>query len=382
MEYNISAEIGFLRDHPLLKLSPYYDHWERLCTDLPRLIRDKAIRHEVNRLPLLEANRAHLPTEAHWQRAYTLLCFLTHGYIWMEGERGLPSSIPKCLAVPLWRVASQLDMPPIFTYLCAPMCNWALRDVHVGYTEDNFYSTVSFTGTVDEDWFYTIHRLTEVAAAPAINMIADSLHTSLDVVRVSKCLEKINESLRQMQAIIQRMFEKCDPAFYYHQVRPNLAGTMGLDAFPDGIVYEGVDSKAKKYSGNSAAQSSTIPAFNTFLCVQVSGESWEFLDLQRKHMPRPHRQFLEVLAEQPSVREFIQQSGDRKLMCGYNATLDSLVEFRNQHVILATRYIVNQKSTGPNRSLENKGTGGSDFMVFLKQVRDATLRTKFSKTDF
>ena len=375
--YGISSNTGFLCHCPLRRLSPYFEHWERVCSDLPQLLRDKKLRHEViQRLPLLEVNDVRLPTEAHWKRAYSLLCYITQGYMWMEGEQGLPSSIPRNLAVPLCTVATRLDMPPILTYLCSILCNWALRNEHAGYTEDNIYSTVSFTGTVAEDWFYTIHRLTEVAATPAVNAIAANLHKPLEAAWVSNCLDQIRKSLTQMEAVIQRMFEKCDPAVFYHQIRPYLAGTMGLETLPEGIVYEGVDEKARKYGGASGAQSSTIPAFTTFLRVQVTGESSEFLDLQRKHMPRPHRHFLDVLAKQPSIREFIQQSADRKLICDYNAALDSLVGFRSQHVILATRYIVNQKSTKSNQVLESTGTGGSNFMPFLKQVRDATLSTK------
>ena len=379
--YNISADTGFLFRCPVRKLSPYYEPWERLCDDLPQLLRNKELRHEVERLPLLEVDDARLPTEAHWQRTYTLLCYITQVYVWMEGEPGLPSSIPKNLAVPFCSVATRLDMPPILTYLSAILCNWDRRDEHAGYTEGNIYTTVSFTGAVDEDWFCTIHRLTEIAAAPALNAIATNLHRPLEAGWVSSCLDEISKSLMQMKATVQRMFEKCDPAFFYHQMRPYMAGTMGIDAIPDGIVYEGVDEKPRKYSGASGAQSSTIPTFNTFLGVQVSGESSYFLDLQRKHMPPPHRHFLEVLAKQPSVREFIQQSGDRKLVSSYNAALNSLVQFRNQHVIMVTRYVVNQKSTKSNQTLESKGTGGSTFMVLLKEVRDATLKTKLNSVN-
>lgn len=128
----------------------------------------------------------------------------------------------------------------------------------------------------------------------------------------------------------------------------------------------------KKFSGASAAQSSSLPAFDTFLGVEHDGVSKEFLMLQRAHMPEPHRKFLQAL---PSVKDYVKNCGNTSVILAYNETIKTLTRFRNQHIILVTRYIVEPKNRLDkrlNQSLETKGTGGSDFMVFLKSSRNET----------
>ena len=90
-------------------------------------------------------------------------------------------------------------------------------------------------------------------------------------------------------------------------------------------------------------------------------------------MPTKHREFLETLAHQPSVREYAKQSQNSKLIASYNGAIEALAKFRSEHVILVTRYIVNQKQHSVNPSLDMRGTGGTPFMMFLKKVRDNTL---------
>lgn len=49
-------------------------------TDLPEMIQTERIRQEVLNLPVLSTEK--LNQEAEWQRAYLILAFLTHAYIW------------------------------------------------------------------------------------------------------------------------------------------------------------------------------------------------------------------------------------------------------------------------------------------------------------
>ena len=52
------------------------------------LLLSKKLRPVIDKLPVLPA--VHLETEAEWRRAYTVLTFLAHGYIW-GGEK--PSEV-------------------------------------------------------------------------------------------------------------------------------------------------------------------------------------------------------------------------------------------------------------------------------------------------
>lgn len=373
--YSVSGRTGFLPETPcVLRLCDYYEPWERLVEILHVLISEKKIRDEVICLPLLEVSDDHLQTEDDWWRAYVVLTFLSQAYIWVDGDTNLPSSVPECLAVPWWEVSLHFDMPPVITYACTTIHNWALRDPVKGLTADNFYSTVTFTGTRDEEWFYVVPLLVEMAAAPGLQAMVDAFQAMLDEDNpmLLRCMNQIETAILEMKAEFNRMPDECDPHVFYNDIRPFQAGSKGLDSLPNGLVYEGIDPKPMMFSGASAAQSSSLPAYDIFLGVEHTGADREFLEQQKLHMPPSHREFLKELAHQPSVRDYISHSGNSDLVRSYNRALANLADFRTNHVIVVTRYIVlhARKGSGQNESLETKGTGGTDFMQFLKQVRD------------
>ncbi len=81
-DYGISADYGFLpSQYPLERLpDPYYNKWEAIAANLQALIYSKRLRGIIDRLPVLST--AGLEHEAEWRRAYMLLAFFAHGYIW------------------------------------------------------------------------------------------------------------------------------------------------------------------------------------------------------------------------------------------------------------------------------------------------------------
>jgi indoleamine 2,3-dioxygenase len=81
-DYGISADYGFLpSDLPLERLpDPYYHKWEAIVANLQALILSKRLRGVVDRLNVLST--AGLEHEAEWRRAYMLLAFMAHAYIW------------------------------------------------------------------------------------------------------------------------------------------------------------------------------------------------------------------------------------------------------------------------------------------------------------
>ncbi len=80
--YSLISKNGFLPVEQPLKRLPdsYYEQWERIMDELPTLLKAKTIRNRVDNLEILTTAR--LNTESEWQRAYVILCFLTHSYIW------------------------------------------------------------------------------------------------------------------------------------------------------------------------------------------------------------------------------------------------------------------------------------------------------------
>ena len=81
-DYDVSPEHGFLPSEAPLTLlsSSYYEPWETVFQNLQGLVLSKRIRGVVDGLEELSTD--FLATEAEWRRAYTVLGFLVHAYIW------------------------------------------------------------------------------------------------------------------------------------------------------------------------------------------------------------------------------------------------------------------------------------------------------------
>lgn len=372
---------GFIPEIPPLDRLPLqYEPWETLADQLPDLITNHQLRLKVNDLPVLLIEEAHLPTERHWQRAYCVLTFLSQGYLWERGERGAVTILPKQLAIPWWEVSTRCGLPPVATYTSTVLWNWSLKDPTLPVTIDNVTCPLSFTGTRSEEWFYLVPLVIEVAAISGINATVKCLAAveKEDETTLVQSLREVSQCIKDMCLVINKMYDECDPNVFYNRIRPFQAGSKNLLAFSSGLIYEGVSAESKSFLGASAGQSSTLPVFDILLGVQHQGTEKEFLDQQRWHMPRPHRQFLLSLSLQSSLREYIlQHQSNCDLVTAYNVCVKELLHFRNEHIILVTRYIVtpSKKSTDEMKeagSLATRGTGGSDFMVFLKTVRDNT----------
>lgn len=81
-DYDVSAIHGFLpTDPPCDRLAdPYYQPWEDVIYSLHTLILTKRIRPTIDRLPILSIK--YLRTLAEWRRAYSILGFIVHSYVW------------------------------------------------------------------------------------------------------------------------------------------------------------------------------------------------------------------------------------------------------------------------------------------------------------
>lgn len=303
-----------------------------------------------------------------------MLCFLGQSYIWMDGQKGLVDKVPWKIAIPWCTVSNHLDMKPVGCYASTTLYNYALRDPHGPWNADNLYATTTFTGTEDESWFYMTFLLIELAAVPALRAI-EQVYRDMAAHRdegVQKCLQAMQQSLYDMRKNMGKMFEKCQPVTFYVQIRPFQAGSKGFDVLPNGICYEGVDSLFHQYHGANAGQSSVIYAIDTTLGTRHYGDGKTYMDAMKLYMPQKHRQFLQRLREMPSIRDYCKESGNTDLIASFNSTAEELGNFRTDHVILVTRYIVNQQRHSVNPTLDKKGSGGTDFMKLLKKVRNET----------
>ncbi len=364
-DYGISSTHGFLPDTlPLTRLpDPYYNKWEAVAANLQALVLSNRLRGVVDRLPVLST--IGLEHDAEWRRAYSLLCFMAHGYVW--GGDSPSDRLPPPIAIPLLKVSEHLEVLPVATY--AAVCLWNFKPLFMDEDIDNLENLATlntFTGALDESWFYLVSVAIEARGGPIIPLMLTAIAAARqdDVAAVTRCLRAFAERLDDLGNLLQRMHENCDPTIFYNRIRPFLAGwkNMADAGLPDGVVYEdgsGVDT-FRQYSGGSNAQSSIIQFFDVVLGVEhrPTGEKREsgsqseregraapskhnFIMEMRRYMPGPHARFLNDVQAVANIRDFVEEHpGEKDLRIAYDACLTMLRVLRDKHIAIVTRYIV------------------------------------------
>lgn len=428
-DYDVSPANGFLSSAPPLEAlsDPHYAPWEHIVKNLQGLILSKRLREVVDRLPILSTDR--LFGEPQWRRAYSVLAFIAHAYIW-GGDKPL-EWVPPPLTVPFMATCKHLELPPVATYAGLVLWNWKpiFEDERVD-TLANLDMIDTFTGSLDEKWFYVISVAIEARGAPLIPLMLQAIKAADrgDRATVTECLRTFAERLDELGAMLVRMYDNCDPHVFYHRIRPFLAGSKNMaDAgLPNGVVFDngGPINKQRyvQFSGGSNAQSSLIQFFDVALSVEhrptgakahstpteqrkpKPAES-SFIHEMRKYMPGPHARFLAAVGRVANIRAFVEQHKyDRSLSVAFDACLAMLSAFRDKHIQMVSRYIiikageakknaakaeqakervremdlpVRPKSAAgkPEQEKERKnlrGTGGTSLIPFLRQARDET----------
>jgi indoleamine 2,3-dioxygenase len=435
-DYDVSPQNGFLPDEIPLDVLPdrYYQPWESIVRNFQSLVLAKRLRRIVDALPVLETDL--LLTEAEWRRAYSILGFIAHAYIW-GGDRPSDVSpesphgpmrciannpvqiVPPSISIPFLETCKHLELPPVATF--AGVCLWNWRPLFDGEptdTLDNLATHMTFTGSMDESWFYLVSVAIEARAGPVIPMMIKAIAAARqnDSNTVVNCLRHFAERLDEIGALLERMYESCDPHVFYHRIRPFLAGSKNMaDAgLPNGVMFDDGTGQQPyvQFSGGSNAQSSTIQFFDVVLGVEhrptgekrtdtgnpaLSGPSHGFIQDMRNYMPGPHRRFLEHMESVANIREYVTSNRrDRALTTAYDACLAMLRSLRDKHIQLVSRYIIikSRETQSTSRSLSPKqanpqrvnlantmprtgskklrGTGGTALIPFLKQARDET----------
>ncbi|RGP71787.1 indoleamine 2,3-dioxygenase [Fusarium sporotrichioides] len=393
---------AFLPEHSPLKHFPdsYYQPWELIVQHLPALIQYNDIRRAVDTLPVLGTDR--LKSEAEWRRAYSVLAFLTHAYVW-GGEK--PAEIlPPQITIPFLAVSKHLELPPVLSYAAANLWNFSCAGPDFSNLDD--LSTLhTFTGTESESWFLLISVAMEARAGKIIPRMMEALEAvkTRDYNTIISALEDLKTCIDGVGALLERMYEKCDPMTFYYKIRPFLAGSKNMEAagLPNGVFYDEGNGKGewRHLRGGSNGQSSLIQFFDIVLGVEhiTSGNNTEvkgersYHDIVKDYMPGPHRRFLTHIARMGSIRELALQTPhtveQERLQEVFSAATDALTVFRNKHIQIVTRYIIlpsrqGNVTKGPQnlassslkkgREEELTGTGGTTLVPFLKQSRDET----------
>jgi indoleamine 2,3-dioxygenase len=364
-DYGISPKTGFLPiELPLQRLPhPAYDKWERIIHNFQSLLLSKRLKIVIDRLPVLPTS--HLESEPEWRRAYSMLAFMAHGYIW-GGEK--PSEIlPPPITYPLLQVSAHLGVSPVATY--SGLCLWNYKPIFLSdnLNLDNLSTLTTFTGSLDEQWFYLVSVAMEARGGPAIPLMLEAIDAARcdEPEIVSRCLRSFAEILDELGTLLVRMYENCDPHVFYHRIRPYLAGSKNMrDAgLPHGVKYDDGTKNAtwRQYGGGSNAQSSLIQFFDIVLGIEhrptgekrnESSESeaepgmapqprHNFIQEMRQYMPGQHRNFLQAVENVANIREYVELHRSQTQLCiAYDACLAMLRALRDKHIQMVSRYII------------------------------------------
>jgi indoleamine 2,3-dioxygenase len=307
------------------------------------------------------------------------------------------------------------------TYSDDVLYNWALINPSLNTKPalDNLRCQTLFTSTNDESEFYLTSARIEIKGVDALElmqMIMDEAFVGDAIAyrRITSYLIRISAVIHELRAILLSVREGCNPSRFYHEIRPWFRGADS-DKAKRKWVFEGIErdpslNEPTELSGPSAGQSSLIHALDVFLGVDkyshssaltgssspTSSPKLAFLDRMQSYMPRHHRRFLNHLSAAPRpLRELVLNAGDPALLEAYNGALKSLKEFRDAHMTVVALYIVGPSrrpvpvpgsdvnvDVGKECGIEEmvvragerrlKGSGGTELVRFLKDVRDRT----------
>ncbi|MGK0387805.1 MAG: indoleamine 2,3-dioxygenase [Maribacter sp.] len=351
--YGISKEYGFLSENIATKLPVEYQEWENIATDFQALINANSLRNRLDNLRLI--TDPIFKTKAERERAMLLLSFFGHAYIfgWNDPVDELPASI----AIPWTKVADKLGRKPILSHASAVLNNWKLIDNKKPFSIYNITTIIQFQGSIDESWFFLMTAVIEKNGAVAIKYIVDAILAVKkdDEHEVSYALGKIKKVLNEITQNLKDIRKHCDPYVFYHRVRPFLASF-------ENVKYNGSEDFVRSYHGGSAAQSSLIQMFDAAFGIR---HHHPFLQEMRNYMPPLHADFLKFLEFKSKLKDFC--NAKISLQNDLEECIELLLIFRNEHLKIAAEYIIAQQ---PKSQKEPKGTGGTNPMIFLKEIRD------------
>ncbi|MEC9066370.1 MAG: indoleamine 2,3-dioxygenase [Pseudomonadota bacterium] len=375
-DYGMSRERGFLSHYEIdsIALPGQFAPVLEAASQLSALLTTGRIRHWLDALPDpgLEDWAREAPEEE-VRTAMVHYSFLVQAYVWGEAEP--PAHLPANLSRPIVAIADRLGQAPLLPYSSYVLDNWYRIDKSGPVDLDNIAMFQNFYGGADENWFVLVHVAIEAEAGVLLDNAARLVAVARqgDEDEAIRLLAEMDAAWERIYGHFARMPERCDPYVYFHRVRPYIHGWANNPALDGGLVYQGIErfgDRPQAFRGQTGSQSSIVPSMDALFQVGHSDDPLKsFLDELHHYRPVAHRRFIEDLAAQSSLRDFVSASGNRALKDAFNACLEQSARFRTRHLEYAASYINKQAGSIAGND-PDVGTGGTPFMRYLKKHRD------------
>jgi len=375
-DYGLSTERGFLAgfDPAKVALPSNLQPAREMALRLPELIPTGHLRSFLEALPKLDlTDFCASASDAELRIAMLHFSFMVQAYVW--GEPDAPKSLPACLAVPIWQIGKAIGQPPLLPYSSYTLENWSRFDEQGPIDLSNIRTLQHFEGGMDEAWFILVHVAIEARAGEMLLQATKLVGAAKDedVAEIERALVVMSAVWDDVNAIFDRMPERCDPYIYFHRVRPWIHGWKDNPALGEGLVYEGVaetGGKPQAFRGQTGSQSSIVPAMDALLGIGHAGDPLRtFLDELHAYRPPQHRRYIDDLRARSVLRSIVQKLEKPAIRELYNDNIRKLARFRTRHLEYAATYINRQASSAAGND-PDVGTGGTPFMRYLKKHRD------------
>ena len=320
-------------------------------------------------------------------RARQVLTFVLHFYIHSMPKHPPPTviHIPSSLSIPLRAVSERLGLPPICTYSDTICYNYSISGSADDLEDFSIHST--FSSTRDEVHFYRTQAMIEYRGAQAMPLMKSIISAvgNAQLQPVSAHFNQLVNIIDELTEILVNIRTDCDPTVFFNRIRVWFPGGKLVYDLEDG------ESAEEEWMGSSASQSSSIQALDAFMGIEPlthkpqekydvqpsDGSKMAYLARMRLYLPADHRAFLEELNRfGQQMRTFILNHPDRELVAEtvevYNRVIDAMQKFRSGHIRIVALYITAQQRRGE----KSDGTGGTSGVLFLKSIRDQTIKGK------
>jgi len=231
-------------------------------------------------------------------------------------------SIPPQLAIPWVYVSRKLGLKPVNSYASTTQYNYRLIDPYGPFDLTNLALKETFTGSMDEVWFFLVPVAIEALGGPAIAKITRALEAVIgnDVVTLTRTLLELREIIDKITAVLVRMYENCDPHAFFTYIRPFLAGWAGYtELMPDGLLYEGTE----------GVEDFEMVRQGPGSCLYVDADESAQPDKRRKPYSRLAQQFTDSMrvtpmqSQQPTA--FSHGIGSRRKYAGGSAAQSPII---------------------------------------------------------
>ena len=375
-DYGMSRERGFLSHYEIdeIALPSMFDTVKQAAGNLSGLLTTGRVRRWLEQLadPGLE-DWAREASEEEVRTAMVHYSFLVQAYVWGEPEP--PAFLPANLARPMVALADRLGQAPLLPYSGYVLDNWYRLDKSGPIDLSNVVMHQNFLGGQDENWFVLVHVAIEAEAGVLLDNATRLVTVAKqgDAAEAERLLVEMDAAWERIYGHFARMPERCDPYIYFNRVRPYIHGWANNPALNGGLVYQGVEKfggQPQAFRGQTGSQSSIVPSMDALFQVGHSDDPLKhFLTELHQYRPVQHRRFIEDLAAQSTLRDFVTAAKAPGLTAAFNACVEQAARFRTRHLEYAASYI-NKQMTDRAGNDPDVGTGGTPFMKYLKKHRD------------